>query len=71
MSVLFAGAVLAQKAEDFPDIEIKIDAVERPHRTKAASDLAHFEKNGHGLHGQPDEGSSPRGVQRDIRETKR
>ena len=39
-----ARAVLAQKAEDLPGIEIKIDAVERPHRAEAASDPAHFEK---------------------------
>ena len=46
-----ARAVLAQEAEDFPGVEIKIDAVDRPHRAEAASDPAHFEKLAHGRSG--------------------
>ena len=66
-----ARAVLAQKAKDFPGLEIKIDAVDRPHGAKAASDPAHFEKLAHRLQVRRDKGSSPLSTRRNIAETKR
>ncbi len=59
-----ARAVLAQKAQDFPGLEIKIDAVDRAHRAEAARDPAHFEQLAHGLQVRRDKGSSLPGKQR-------
>ena len=43
----FSGAVLSQKSEDLPGIQLEIDAVDRPHRAKAANDAVHCENGGH------------------------
>ena len=66
-----ARAVLAQKAEDFPCVEIEINAVDRPHGAKAASDPAHFEKLAHRHQVRPDGGSSLSDGRRNITEIRR
>ncbi len=66
-----ARAVLAQKTEDFAALEIKIDAVHRTHRAKAARDSAHFEKLAHEVQVQRDKGSTLLCGQRAISKAER